>query len=134
ELGYAREARASYQDFCRARDDGRISSDVRYQVCLPTPLAVINAFCSPDAVGDIEPAYEAAMRGEIDAICREIPHRDLAIQWDVCVEMVMWDRQSHFYADVADEAAILARFGRLCGGVPADVELGFHLCYGDFDA
>src|SRR5579871_4052819 len=34
ELGYAREARASYQDFCRARDDGRIPSDVRYQVCL----------------------------------------------------------------------------------------------------
>lgn len=45
ELGYAREARASYQDFLRARDNGEIATATRLQVALPTKLAVIGAFC-----------------------------------------------------------------------------------------
>src|SRR5579885_94861 len=46
ELGYAREARASYQDFLAARRRGDIPRKVRFQVCLPTPLAVISTWCS----------------------------------------------------------------------------------------
>ena len=69
ELGYAREARTSYQDFLRARTAGKISSNTRFQVCLPTPLAVIDAFCAKDAVLQIEPPYEAAMRKEVAKIC-----------------------------------------------------------------
>jgi hypothetical protein len=34
-------------------------------VCLPTPLAVVDAFCAKDAVLSIEPAYEAAMLREV---------------------------------------------------------------------
>jgi hypothetical protein len=44
ELGYAREARISYQDFLAARERGELPGDVRFQVSLPTPLAVINPF------------------------------------------------------------------------------------------
>src|SRR3954447_21718278 len=33
ELGYAREARASYLDFCAARERGEIASGTRFQVC-----------------------------------------------------------------------------------------------------
>ena len=39
ELGYAREARASYLDFLEAKGRGELPPDVRFQVCLPTPLA-----------------------------------------------------------------------------------------------
>ena len=35
ELGYAREARASYQDFLVARQRGHLPRDVRFQVSLP---------------------------------------------------------------------------------------------------
>src|SRR5919205_2746451 len=50
ELGYAREARASYQDFLAARSAGQIPPTVRFQVSLPTPWAVIMPFCvQPDA-------------------------------------------------------------------------------------
>src|SRR5579863_1212520 len=42
ELGYAREARASYQDFLAAREQGQLPAAVRFQVSLPTPFAVIN--------------------------------------------------------------------------------------------
>ena len=134
ELGYAREARSSYQDFCRARESGVIAVGTRFQVCLPTPLAVIDAFCAKDAVLQIEPAYEAAMRKEVAKICAEIQHSDLCIQWDLCIEMILWDGRSTFYAQVVDKPGILDRISRLCRDIPQDVELGFHLCYGDFEA
>lgn len=133
ELGYAREARASYQDFLRARAAGKIGPNTRFQVCLPTPLAVIDAFCAKDAVLAIEPSYEAAMRKEVTKICAEIPHNDLCLQWDLCIEMILWDGRSTFYSQVVDKAGIIERVTRLCSDLPADVELGFHLCYGDFE-
>jgi hypothetical protein len=133
ELGYAREARTSYQDFLRARAAGKISTSTRFQVCLPTPLAVIDAFCAKDAVLEIEPSYEAAMRKEVAKICAEIPHADLCIQWDLCIEMILWDGRSTFYSQVVDKAGIIERVRRLCRDLPAGVELGFHLCYGDFE-
>lgn len=136
ELGYAREARASYQDFLEARRRGDIEAGVRFQVCLPTPMGVIYAFCPAPDVRSIEPAYEAAMIREAVAICRAIPHEDLCIQWDFCTEMLMLDGQpqSWFPKVAASLDEIMARIERLCAPIPEDVELGFHLCYGDFGA
>src|SRR5262245_1775783 len=102
ELGYAREARASYQDFMRARARGEIADGVRFQVCLPTPFAIVAAFCSREALSDVEPAYEAAMMRELKAIFEEIPHEHLCLQWDVCVEMVIWDGQMQFHGTIQE--------------------------------
>jgi hypothetical protein len=136
ELGYAREARASYLDFLAAKKAGQLPAEVRFQVCLPTPLAVIFSFCTAKDVPAIEPAYEKAMIREVEAVCRAIPHKDLCIQWDVCTEMVIWDGQlsARFPASAGlSKDQIIARMVRLAAAVPADVELGVHLCYGDFD-
>jgi hypothetical protein len=134
ELGYAREARGSYLDFIAARERGDLAPGMRFQVCLPTPMSVIYAFCTPRNVVAIEAAYEKAMSREVDAICRHIPHRDLCIQWDVCHDMIVWDGQpqDQFPLVNASKPEIAERFARICAAVPADVELGFHLCYGDF--
>jgi hypothetical protein len=137
ELGYAREARASYLDFVAARDKGDIAPGTRLQVALPTPLAVIGAFCPGPDMPAIEQAYERAMIREVAAIAAGIPHRDLCIQWDVCNEMVMFDGQMARFTpptwkDLRVEIA--ARMKRLGDAVPADVELGIHLCYGDWEA
>jgi len=35
ELGYVREARGSYLDFCAARERGELPRDARFQVCRP---------------------------------------------------------------------------------------------------
>ena len=70
ELGYAREARASYQDFCAARERGDLPRHVRFQVCLPTPMAVIYAYCSERDVIAVYNAYERDMTREVTAICR----------------------------------------------------------------
>ena len=135
ELGYAREARASYQDFLAARMRGLIGERTRFQVSLPTPYAVISAFVVPEDVARVLPSYETAMLGEVERLAAAIPHVDLAIQWDVCTEMLIWDGRNPHLPRVPDmDAAFSATFARLCGVVPAGVQLGFHLCYGDLDA
>jgi hypothetical protein len=81
------------------------------------------------------PAYEAAMLREVGRICEAIPHADVAIQWDVCIEMVIWDGRWPLAQPFPGMDQVFGdAFARLAGGVPEDVELGFHLCYGDLDA
>src|SRR5262245_20771874 len=135
ELGYAREARLSYQDFLRARQAGQLQPATRFQVCRPTPFAVIGAVVVPQDVPKVLPSYTAAMLREVDRICAAIPHRDLAVQWDVCIEMVMWDgRYTQMPGFPGMKEAFIAAFQELAKAVPGDVELGVHLCYGDLDA
>jgi methionine synthase II (cobalamin-independent) len=134
ELGYAREARASYLDFVAARDQGLLPKHVRFQVSLPTPFAVVSSVVTADALPAVEAAYERAMIAEVAALCRHIPHRDLCIQWDICNEMIAWDGQQTGAVPHADQPReeLLERQRRLCANIPADVEVGIHLCYGDF--
>ncbi len=135
ELGYAREARPGYEDFLAARRAGQIPGGVRFQVSLPTPWAVIMPFCRQPDAQQIYPTYEPAMLREVQRICEVIPHHDLAIQWDVCIEMVQWDgRRESTPPFPGMDQVFAANFARLGGAVPDDVELGFHLCYGDYDA
>src|SRR5579871_6840275 len=134
ELGYAREARTSYQDFLTARKRGDIASGTRFQVCLPTPAAVISAFVIPQDIAKVLPAYTQTMLRELERICESIPHADLAIQWDVCIEMIQWDGRSPLMPPFPGMDSVFRQaFAALAGAVPAHVELGFHLCYGDMD-
>ena len=134
ELGYAREARSSYIELLAARKAGLLSPNTRLQVCLPTPMAVIGAFIVPADIPKILPVYEQAMLVEVARICASIPHEDLAIQWDVCVEMIQWDgRFEHMPPIPRMREVFVSAFSRLAGAIPADVEWGFHLCYGDHD-
>jgi hypothetical protein len=135
ELGYAREARPGYEDFLAARAAGQIPPGVRFQVCLPTPWAVVMPFCQQPDAQQIYPQYERAMLRDLERICNAIPHKDLAIQWDVCIEMLQWDGRWHGSPPFPGmEQAFASIFERLGEAVPREVELGFHLCYGDYDA
>jgi hypothetical protein len=135
ELGYAREARASYEDFLAARERGDLPQNVKFQVALPTPFAVISPFVVPQDIEKILPAYAKAMFEEVGRICDAIPHDDLAIQWDVCIEMVIWDGQPSVIPPIPHaEEVVKAALAPCLAAVPADVEMGIHLCYGDWDA
>lgn len=131
ELGYAREAQTSYRWFADAKAQGRVGQDVRFQVSLPTPWGICMSALYPDAVAAVEPAYEAAMLREVETICASIPHADLAIQWDVCLEMLLYD--GRVFPAQWEDAAFGARFNRLTAAMPTDVHHGVHLCYGDYD-
>jgi hypothetical protein len=118
------------------RERGELPRHLKFQVCLPTPMGVAYSFCTQRDLGAIEPAYEQAMLREAEAVCRHIPHRDLCIQWDFCNEMVLIDGQpqEQFPTIKASTADIMQRMQRLCEPIPESVELGIHLCYGDFGA
>ena len=133
ELGYALEAEASYARFKKARAKGKVPKGVRFQVCLPTPAGVVLPFIHPSAHAAVEPAYEKAMVREVKRICAAIPHKDLAIQWDVCIEMVMYDGRFYPRGWPDPGRGTVERLARISKPIPRAVELGFHLCYGDLD-
>ena len=136
-LGYADAALESYAIFTRLRAEGAVPADIRFQVSLPTPLAVISSFFSGDDRAAIEPVYTAAILRELDGILAAIPHDDLAIQWDVASEMGIIERaagygtvmQAWWPGDPFD--GLVSRLTALIDAVPVDVEVGVHLCYGD---
>src|SRR5438128_7603009 len=129
-LGYADAALASYRAFARLKRDGRVPSACRFQVCLPTPLAPISAFVAPEHQAMLEPPYETRLLEELALVLREVPHDQLAVQWDTNFEFAMLEGVFPvWFADV--KGGILERLLRLARHVPADVELGYHLCYGD---
>lgn len=136
-LGYADAALESYGVFSRLREEGRIPDGIRFQVSLPTPVAIVSSFFSGDDRAAFEPVYTAALLGELDRILAAIPHDDLAVQWDVASEMGIIERASGYGAlmeswwpgDPFD--GLVARLATLIDAVPEDVEVGVHLCYGD---
>jgi len=136
-LGYAAAALASYEVFRRLREEGAIAQGVRFQVSLPTPLAVISSFFSGEDRVAIEPVYTTAIRRELAEILAAIPHEDLAIQWDVASEMGIIERAAG-YGKVMEAwwpgdpfDGLVQRLAALVDAVPAEVEAGVHLCYGD---
>jgi hypothetical protein len=129
-LGYADFARASFSIFSELKEAGVVPADVRFQVSLPTPLAVVSAYIEPRHQAGIEPCFEEAMRREVDLIVEAIPNRELALQWDVAVEFSLIEGVfPTFIPDV--EAGAAERLVRLAGWIPEPVALGYHLCYGD---
>jgi hypothetical protein len=136
-LGYAEAAEESYAVFRRLRDEGVIARGTRFQVSLPTPLAVVGAYFPVEQRAAFEPVYREAMYRELDAILAAIPHEDLAIQWDNAVEFGIIEgampRGRHSAAWWGDDvwAGLTARSADQASRVPEDVEVGFHLCYGD---
>lgn len=136
ELGYAREARTSYADFKDARDRGLIAKGVRFQVGMPTPFAVLRAFLTLPAAIAVEEAYTQAMIRELDEIARQIPHDELAFQWDIAPEMMEWDAGGNAGGMLGPDGkqGIVARITRLSNAVPPAIRHGYHFCYGDFDA
>ena len=130
ELGYASAAMESYRTFARLKRDGAIPPACRFLVSLPTPLAPVSAFVALDYQSELEPVYEAQMRAEVERILGAIPADQLAIQWDARYEFAMLEGAiAVWFEDV--RAGVVERLLRLARMVPAAVELGFHLCYGD---
>ncbi|MFT4260267.1 hypothetical protein [Microbacterium sp.] len=136
-LGYADAALASYAIFTRLRGEGAIAAGTRFQVSLPTPVGVVSSFFAGGDRAAIEPVYTAVMLRELDAILAAIPHEDLAIQWDVASEMGIIEAAPAFgrIMDVWWEGdpfpGLVERLAALVDAVPAEVEAGIHLCYGD---
>lgn len=129
ETGYDKVALASWEIFKRLRDAGAIAGHVRFQVCLPTPMASGYLYVSGPARETYFDVYERALKAALANIAAAIPANDLSVQWDVCQEVLAFedyfaDRPTHYKKQIFD------MLGRLGDAVPAGIELGYHLCYG----
>jgi hypothetical protein len=131
-LGYAAAARDSYVVFEQLKQSGVIPALARLQVCLPTPIAVVNAF-PIDQQLLVLPAYEARLVDELREMLATIPAHQLAIQWDAAIEFAILEgvAPSAYGAPSEARAPLLETMLRLGNQVPPEVELGYHLCYGD---
>ena len=74
DTGYAAAARDSYAIFRRLRDAGEIPAGMRFQVCLPTPMASGYMYVSPASLAAYLPVYERSLL----AALREITDCDPA--------------------------------------------------------
>lgn len=128
QIGYADAARGSWRTFRRLREEGVIPAGCRMQVGLPTPMAVIGSYVA-EGQSDLEPAYEAALLGELDEIMATVPHDSLAVQWDTAIEFALLEQVLPAWFEDPEEE-IVRQLLRIGAFVPEDVPLGYHLCYG----
>ena len=136
--GYDDIATTSYSVFKKLQHDSVIPSGVRFQVCLPTPATVVRGFVETAYCAEIEPLYENRLLLAAKRIQDEIPHSELTLQWDLPFEIAMLEVEkgrldeplnAPYFSSV--QAGIVDRLARLAQCVAPDVELGFHVCYGD---
>ena len=135
DLGYADAALDSWDRFRRAKSDGILRDDVRFLVGLPSPLSVVTMYVAPAARPIVLDAWLAAMGQQLGRILDGIPHDQLAIQWEACIEFGilegLWTYLDTGQQGEAARPGIGSHLVHLGELVPEPVELGYHLCYGD---
>lgn len=129
KTGYADMAIASFGIFDALQKDGVIPAGIRFQISLPSPLAPIYNNMIPADRRGLIPTLTRTFIGEVEKIAQALPADRLAIQWDVCQEVLAWEGYFDkgpvdFRTETID---VLTQIG---DAVPAAIELGYHLCYG----
>ena len=130
-IGFADAAIASYVVFRDLLADGTIPTGTRFQVCLPSPIAPMTVLIEESSRAGVEPAHLRQLHAEIAEILAAIPHDQLAIQWDVCQDVGIWEGYYPAYFEDREQG-VIDRLAACAEVIPTDVELGYHLCYGDF--
>ena len=135
KTGYDDFAISSYATFCNLRQEGTIPQGVRFQVSLPSPVAVMlmidRAFRAM-----LEPIYRRSLLRALERIVANITHHDLAIQWDVAADVAFIEGEEFFGRPWFPHPTLTGTVKRLAGLIDAvapDVEVGMHFCYGDID-
>jgi hypothetical protein len=129
----------SYREFSRLRAEGVIPAGLRFQIGLPFPSSALNGF-KEDFGADYpvaERAFEDLVARELARLTAAIPPRDLALQWDVCYEVLDFEGVLAWTGAAGQTApGAWERFtgpvGRLTRLIPDEVLVGYHLCYGTF--
>ena len=91
ETGYADAAIDSFAVFERLQSEGVIPAETKFQISIPTPMAPTYNYVSPPARDEFLSVYEPQLMGEVEKIAAALPHDRLAIQWDVCQEVLVYE-------------------------------------------
>jgi hypothetical protein len=126
---YPDQAQTSYEQFIAARKAGKLASESRFLISIPTPFNAVNSFALLDDQLDLLPGYERALHASLDEIQARIPLDDLAVQFDLPTELATFE--GWFPNPFRDREEILAATARLASWIQPEVDLTFHLCFGD---
>ena len=88
---YADSAIESFALFDKLQQDGVIAAGVKFQISVATPLAPTYNYVSPRAKDDFLPVYTKYLLGEVARMLSALPAERIAVQWDVCQELLMWE-------------------------------------------
>jgi methionine synthase II (cobalamin-independent) len=134
-LFYADVAKRSYATFAALKRAGKIPAHVKFQVDLVPAHSVIWLFVQEDLQRAVDSIYNDAVLREIDKIAADIPHEDLAIQFDIASAVFARLERNQPGPYGATKEEMQETFSRivvrLAEHVPADIDLLFHFCYGD---
>jgi hypothetical protein len=134
-LFYADIAKQSFTEFKRLKEAGKIPPGTKFQVDLVPAHSVIWLFLVESLHAPIDPIYNDALKREIDKIAAAIPHDELAIQFDVASAVFARLERNEASSYGQTKAQMQEKFSAILvdlgNRVPADVDLLYHLCYGD---
>jgi hypothetical protein len=134
-LFYADIAKESYTVFKRLKDAGKIAAGTKFQVDLVPAHSVIWLFLVENLHAAIDPIYNAAIKREIDKIAAALPHHELAIQFDVASAVFARLERNETSSYGRTKAEMQKTFSNILidlgNHVPHDIDLLYHLCYGD---
>jgi len=129
DTGYAAMAIESWGVFERLQKAGIIPAGVKFQISIPTPVAPTYNNMVPADRQKLLPPLTRHLLGEVGKIAKALPNDRIAIQWDVCQEVLAWE--GYYDPGPVDfRTETLAVLTEIGDGVPASIELGYHLCYG----
>ncbi|WP_169814533.1 hypothetical protein [Nocardia pseudovaccinii] len=128
ELGYDEEGIAAWPTFKQLLDQGVIRTGTKFQIAIPTALAVVGVFIRAEDRSTLVPEYEKRLAVEIANIAEKLPTDDIALQWDVAVEFGLLE--GAFGPMPLPKEVILDEIVRMSSYVPESIEMGYHLCYG----
>jgi hypothetical protein len=129
KTGYADMAIESWGKFERLQKAGAIPAHVKFQVSLPTPIAPTYNNMVPADRPALLPPLTQHFIGEVQKIAAAIPNDRVAIQWDVCQEVLAWE--GYYEKGPVDfKTETLGVLTQIGDAVPEQIELGYHLCYG----
>ena len=125
----------AYRTFARLKSAGKIPPHCRYQFAIAHPISVANHYAVEDAQAAVERAYERALVDQIEKIAAAIPHDQVAIQWDVASAIFASLQRAVPTRHGATREEMLSAYCTSCvrlgAAVPKDIDLLYHLCYGD---
>lgn len=127
-----RAAREAYEGYRRAAADGRVSGDLRWQLSLPSPFTWLSRTVPPEQVASLLQPLQQQVTAEMLSLTEQIPGRDIALQWDLAAETALWEsRGRDLSAGRQLAGAVLEGLVALGACVPAEAQLGYHLCRRD---
>ncbi|MBM3527813.1 MAG: hypothetical protein FJX62_06955 [Alphaproteobacteria bacterium] len=134
-LYYADIAKRSFEVFKRLKDAGRIAPGTKFQIDLVPAHSVIWLYLVDALHAPVDPIYNEAVKREIDKIASALPHGEIAIQFDVASAVFARLERNQASSYGRTKAEMQETFSNILidlgNRVPPDIDLLYHLCYGD---